>query len=586
MKFSARLSTVFVYGVTALAILLLPPIAPGAMAAESNKIRIGDDYRIFNLAKGASFGQCARACEGDAKCKSWTFIRERIIKKKKGLQFNIGDGFNISLGGRDKIIPAQCRLKHSVAPAYDNQCCVSGIIKVTQKPRTRREINCSRYAQNAARQADENLAKQCSYRGRLWHGDVGRYFDRCMRVRPALRRQERIARRDALEQCAANKSRRNAACDLFASTAVKLNDSNRANNCGLRGREWNSNYDRQYSWCLNNPRQRRNILETQRRDLSQCLRRGGGVFNRRCADYATRALQLVDKADRNNCNVTGVRWSPSFKVQYQFCMKSSRRAQRREALGRDNQMARCERRRSGKGRQCDLYARDAVDQIKTARTNQCGLRGAIWHGDYERYFDFCMDNRREVRLARQARRKKEVNQCIARGGPLDPVCDSYANTAVAQSKENIELSCGFSGARWQNNYIRHYRWCKDARRWQRRRETNARTTAINRCVARTKREAKREICNGYADKAARQARRARNNECGYGGQRWRRDRDDHFDWCMDAGEAERTDEERARTRELRQCVGTGDNASIGCQNYARPPSNRSAQHCRDRVGGP
>lgn len=45
----------------------------------------------------------------------------------------------------------------------------------------------------------------------------------------------------------------------------------------------------------------------------------------------------------------------------------------------------------------------------------------------------------------------------ARGTP--GYCRNYANTAVAQNRQNQQYGCGYGGNRWTANFQGHYQWC-------------------------------------------------------------------------------------------------------------------------------
>jgi len=60
-------------------------------------------------------------------------------------------------------------------------------------------------------------------------------------------------------------------------------------------------------------------------------------------------------------------------------------------------------------------------------------------------------------------------------------CDQYARTAVAQNQENIRRRCGYSGARWSNNYKSHYDWCKGVSKTFADSETKAREDGLRKC---------------------------------------------------------------------------------------------------------
>lgn len=43
--------------------------------------------------------------------------------------------------------------------------------------------------------------------------------------------------------------------------------------------------------------------------------------------------------------------------------------------------------------------------------------------------------------------------------PIDPRCQSYAQEAIQQYKKGVDLKCNYTGARWQDYYENHYKWC-------------------------------------------------------------------------------------------------------------------------------
>ena len=60
-------------------------------------------------------------------------------------------------------------------------------------------------------------------------------------------------------------------------------------------------------------------------------------------------------------------------------------------------------------------------------------------------------------------------------------CDQYAKTAVSQNQENIRRRCGYTGARWSNNYQGHYDWCKRVSKAFADSETKAREDGLIKC---------------------------------------------------------------------------------------------------------
>lgn len=66
-------------------------------------------------------------------------------------------------------------------------------------------------------------------------------------------------------------------------------------------------------------------------------------------------------------------------------------------------------------------------------------------------------------------------------------------------------------------------------------------------------EGKRASCNVYARIALVQANANVDYRCGYSGPRWARDPLRHFRWCRYAPRALIADEQRERSRDLRDC---------------------------------
>ncbi len=72
--------------------------------AEENEDRPGMDYRNFDLTGGQDLIDCRKACNQDARCEAYTYV-------KPGIQ-----GPN-----------ARCWLKSGIPGARSNACCVSGV---------------------------------------------------------------------------------------------------------------------------------------------------------------------------------------------------------------------------------------------------------------------------------------------------------------------------------------------------------------------------------------------------------------------------------------------------------------------------
>ena len=347
-KLISKISNGVVTTLFALLFVLMLPVG-SVDAEENNSLRIGGDYKFITMRVGASFRDCQRACENDVSCRAWTFIRERV-RKREGINFNLGPDLNIGFGGKREVIPAQCRLKHSVGPKHVNECCVSGVKRVVVRRRPSKAEQCATYAERAIEQQDENLSQRCHLRGPRWDSSYRAHYRWCMDSSSRRAKRETEARDADLLDCRDNvreRRRRDRACDRYASTAMDILEQAKANDCRSSNRDWDTEYERVYEWCLDNrPYKRRRTLENAQAKLAACMRRGGGPLDERCENYAERALAQVRRAKNNQCRVSGPTWANSFKTHYQLCRKRGRRVMRARNVQRANYIDRCIRRGS------------------------------------------------------------------------------------------------------------------------------------------------------------------------------------------------------------------------------------------------
>jgi hypothetical protein len=75
-------------------------------AIEFSIDRLGGDYRNFELPPDATGKACAAACEAEARCRAWTYVRP-------GYQ---GPA-------------ARCYLKNEIKPPRRKPCCISGVVR-------------------------------------------------------------------------------------------------------------------------------------------------------------------------------------------------------------------------------------------------------------------------------------------------------------------------------------------------------------------------------------------------------------------------------------------------------------------------
>ena len=75
-------------------------------AVETSIDRFGGDYRNFDTASEPSGDACKAACEGENKCRAWTYVRPGYIGPS-----------------------ARCYLKDKLKPPRHKPCCISGVVR-------------------------------------------------------------------------------------------------------------------------------------------------------------------------------------------------------------------------------------------------------------------------------------------------------------------------------------------------------------------------------------------------------------------------------------------------------------------------
>jgi PAN domain len=83
-------------------------IEPRTGPEEYSTDRVGGDYRYFDIPTNPSPETCRAACEGDRRCRAWTYVRP---------------GYG-SLGAAGR-----CYLKEKVTRPRTKPCCISGVVR-------------------------------------------------------------------------------------------------------------------------------------------------------------------------------------------------------------------------------------------------------------------------------------------------------------------------------------------------------------------------------------------------------------------------------------------------------------------------
>ena len=81
-------------------------VEPRRGAIEYSIDRLGGDYRNFELAPDAEGAPCKAACEGDKRCRAWTYVRPGYIGAS-----------------------ARCFLKDKITRPRTKPCCISGVVR-------------------------------------------------------------------------------------------------------------------------------------------------------------------------------------------------------------------------------------------------------------------------------------------------------------------------------------------------------------------------------------------------------------------------------------------------------------------------
>jgi hypothetical protein len=191
-------------------------------------------------------------------------------------------------------------------------------------------------------------------------------------------------------------------------------------------------------------------------------------------------------------------------------------------------------------------------------------------------------------------------------------CPDYANKAVAQNKENIANTCGFTGGRWSNDFAGHVQWCMTVGVGDRWKEHDARKDALAQCASKAQLapelkpfkplevkplpgkkvleptppkpkvstpqllplqkvlepQVGSQVCSAYAGQAVAQQDNNAMMNCGFTGGRWSNDFDGHFRWCQNATSTDLKREHDARRDELAQCAQKPKLEQQACQAYA------------------
>jgi hypothetical protein len=307
---------------TGLAIALCLWTGP-ALALDQGQIRLGADYDIFTIG-GEDHRPCEQACREDPKCKSWTFLK--------------------TLG--------QCRLKHSVAPAFPNACCVSDVKRERPNVATD-EVLCADSAVAAVDAYDLNLVNRCGFTGPLWTSDYRALYRQCLRNSPTRRDAETRERAAALEDCRAIALRgQELRCDHYVRVTIQQLRTATVNRCGFSEGVWSSSAAQLANECKRlSVGDIANGVSQREQRLARCIARGGGAVDAACRSYAERSVAQFRRGVASRCGAGfsgNAFWHDDAERHYLWCVAARPPERAKWIADRDRGLERCdEERRKG-----------------------------------------------------------------------------------------------------------------------------------------------------------------------------------------------------------------------------------------------
>ena len=215
--------------------------------------------------------------------------------------------------------------------------------------------------------------------------------------------------------------------------------------------------------------------------------------------------------------------------------------------------------RGQKRAKCDDYAIGAIEQANLNLQQRCGFRGRAWHVNYDRHFNYCMDNRGRDRRALNTDRQAKLDRCEQQfTSRRNARCDHLARLAVQQSKSNIDNGCGFSAPYWNTSLNRHMRMCRDegadrgsATRYSADR-FEKREHRLRRCMLRGG-GARDTACDNFAKAAISRFEQSVKYRCRYSDNIWNDNYDLQYNWCRRTNESERAKRLDAMRYQVKRC---------------------------------
>ncbi len=386
---------------------------------------------------------------------------------------------------------SQCRLKHEPGLAVKNGCCVAGYKQL---------------APAAATAPDSQYAKQ--------------------------------------EYCAD-----------YARVAVRAQDGNLQQACGLSGTRWNTSYRDHYAYCLRAPRPEVDDETAVRADeLARCTQSAARGQDAKCDHYVRATMVQLSSAQAGGCQVdrNDPRWAPSAEVHARACRVAPNRVLDNAIAERERQLAACFETAGSGEAGCTQYASTAVAQFQQNLANGCGLSGTRWHAGKARHYQWCRSASAEARTGETQGRKTDIARCVQQAQRTQR-CTDYAKAATQSALRNDNIGCGLDGpgGRWSRYRDDHVAFCRSASEAALRGEDVARNRELTRCEARL--QEVNADCDAYAKRSNRLSTLNLENNCGVEGDAWSTEYQDHYAYCLGANYEDRQALLQDKRRSVARC---------------------------------
>jgi hypothetical protein len=116
---------------------------------------------------------------------------------------------------------------------------------------------------------------------------------------------------------------------------------------------------------------------------------------------------------------------------------------------------------------CDIFASDAIKQIKQAKKLGCGFTGSLWDDNYNGHKNWCFraNISEQILINTYFTRQRALDKCKKNksgGGSqsgLKNGCKAFAQRAVKKARLNKKLRCGYKTGNYADDYNGHFNWC-------------------------------------------------------------------------------------------------------------------------------